>query len=62
MVVFCNMVDVAAVNAYTFWVANNPDNSGLKKRSKKRKFLVKLGIELVRPHVKRRADNPTGLH
>ena len=34
-VVFCNMVDVTAINAFTLWIENNPDylESGSKFKS-----------------------------
>ena len=63
VVVFCNMVDVAAINAYTLWIANNPyyldDNS--KTGSPRRQFLIDLGMALVKPYIERRAEKPTGL-
>ena len=63
VVVFCNMVDVAAINAYTLWIANNPDylDDNSKTVSARRQFLINLGMALVKPYIERRAENPTGL-
>ena len=40
VVVFCNMVDVAAINAFTLWIENNPDylESGSKFKGARREF------------------------
>ena len=53
VVVFCNMVNVAAINAFTFWIENNPDylKSGSKFKSARREFLIALGMELVKPYI-----------
>ena len=57
------MVDVAAINAYTLWIANNPDylDDNSKTVSARRQFLIDLGMALVKPYIERRAENPTGL-
>ena len=62
VVVFYNMVDVAAINAFTLWIENNSDylESGSKFKSARREFLIALGMELVKPYIERRAENPRG--
>ena len=62
VVVFCNMVDVAAINAFTLWIENNPDylESGSKFKGARHELLIALGMELVKPYIKRRAENPQG--
>ncbi|XP_062414083.1 piggyBac transposable element-derived protein 4-like isoform X2 [Pungitius pungitius] len=57
LVVFHNVVDVSAYNAFVIWREVRPDwMSG--KRSKRRFFLERLGKELVTPLVERRACLP----
>ena len=62
VVVFSNMIDVAAVNAFTLWMENHPEDSGMTENSPRRQFLENLGMQLVMPYIERRADNPSGFH
>ena len=46
MVLFYNMIDVSALNAYIIWCHYNPTESAPKK-GQRRNFLIKLGEELI---------------
>ena len=53
LAVFCNIVDIAAFNAYVIFCLHNPRWS--HSSSKRRMFLRSLGEELIAPHQQRRA-------
>lgn len=57
LVIFFNIIDVSAYNAFVLWSDINKDwNSG--KLSRRRIFLEQLGYELVKPHIERRRCLP----
>jgi len=57
LVVFFNIIDVSAYNAFVLWREINKDwNSG--KLNRRRLFLEQLGYALVQPHIKRRETLP----
>ncbi|XP_039550046.1 piggyBac transposable element-derived protein 4-like, partial [Pimephales promelas] len=57
LVIFFNIIDVSAYNAFVLWREINKDwNSG--KLSRRRIFLEQLGYELVKPHIERRRCLP----
>jgi hypothetical protein len=55
MVVFFNLIDIAAINATTIWLYQNPDwNKG--KKYVRRLFLEQLGKSLANSHNEHRSD------
>lgn len=54
MVLFFNVVDVAALASFILWICNVPDWRKESKWSRRRQFLVELGEELVKPLILRR--------
>ncbi|XP_058629717.1 piggyBac transposable element-derived protein 4-like [Onychostoma macrolepis] len=59
MVVFSNMLDVSALNAFVLWSGINPAwNAG--KTFRRRIFLEELGKALVSPLIQRRKSVPRG--
>ncbi|KAL1276899.1 hypothetical protein QQF64_023572 [Cirrhinus molitorella] len=57
LVIFFNITDVSAYNAFVLWSEINKDcNSG--KLSRRRIFLEQLGYKLVKPHIERRRCLP----
>lgn len=57
LVIFFNMLDISAYNAFVIWLALNPNwNRG--KLQKRRLFLEQLGKALVRPQIQRRQHIP----
>jgi len=61
MVLFFNMVDVAALASFTVWLCNVPDWRKVSKCARRRHFLVELGEQLVKPLISRRLGMPTTL-
>ncbi|XP_049323545.1 piggyBac transposable element-derived protein 4-like [Astyanax mexicanus] len=57
MVVFYNMLDVSAYNAYVVWTEIDPGWNG-EKPFKRRLFLEELGKSLVSPYIERRKRLP----
>ncbi|XP_041811933.1 piggyBac transposable element-derived protein 4-like [Chelmon rostratus] len=57
LVVSYNMLDVSAYNAFTIWMAINPDWNQ-RKLQRRRLFLEELGKALVTPHMQRRQHVP----
>jgi hypothetical protein len=55
MVVFYNLVDVAAINAMTVWLRYNPDWNSRHTQARHR-FLSSLSQSLMTPHLKRRCE------
>lgn len=53
VVLFSNMLDTAALNAYVIYTANHPEWLP-GKRDRRRRFLIELGKQLVVPAVQRR--------
>ncbi|PSN29428.1 hypothetical protein C0J52_28336, partial [Blattella germanica] len=50
----------AAINAYVIWKTKNPDWK-VHAHDKRRRFLLDLGQELIKPHVKQRIQKLTGM-
>ena len=61
MVLFFNMVDVAALASFVIWICNVPDWRKESKWSRRRQFLVELGEQLVKTIIIRRPQMPTHL-
>ncbi|XP_068435159.1 piggyBac transposable element-derived protein 4-like [Clinocottus analis] len=57
MVVFYNILDVSACNAFVLWTHIHQGWNATKK-SKRRMFLEELGNSLVKPHIERRGRVP----
>ena len=59
LVIFYNMLDISAYNAYVLWTAVNPNwnNNNLTKR---RLFLEELGKSLIKLHMESRTYLPRG--
>ncbi|XP_067253162.1 piggyBac transposable element-derived protein 4-like [Chanodichthys erythropterus] len=53
MVIFFNMLDVSAYNAFVLWTEINP-KWNKQRSSKRRLFLEELGVALVTPYMERR--------
>lgn len=53
MVIFFNMLDVSAYNAYVLWTEIN-HKWCKQKNAKRRLFLEELGVDLVTPYMERR--------
>ena len=58
MVLFYNMVDVAAVAGFVIWLCNNPGWKAQEKKGRRRHYLLQLGKALAMPHVKHRSTVP----
>ncbi|CAF1384390.1 unnamed protein product [Adineta ricciae] len=56
MMVFYNMVDIAAINAMTVWVSHNPEWNSRPTQTRHR-FLSSLSQSLMTPHQKRRSES-----
>lgn len=61
MVLFFNMVDVAAVASYVIWLCNFPNWRMKKRRTRRRLFLMELGECLVEDLLQERLNNPRAL-
>eukprot|EP00066_Takifugu_rubripes_P029496 XP_011618762.1 PREDICTED: piggyBac transposable element-derived protein 4-like [Takifugu rubripes] len=57
LVIFFDMLDISAYNAFVIWMASNPEWKRVKLQ-KRRLFLVDLGKALVRPQIERRKHIP----
>lgn len=57
MIVFYNILDVSAYNAYVLWKAINP-NWHKNKLTRRRLFLENLGKELIKQHIAARTHLP----
>jgi hypothetical protein len=57
MILFFNMIDVTAYNAFIFWTTINPNWNG-NKLTKRRLFLEQLGKELVKTQISSRTHMP----
>ncbi|XP_053667577.1 uncharacterized protein LOC128717926 [Anopheles marshallii] len=55
MVVFFNLMNLSAINAWCIYQLNNPDENKIGRRD----FLVNMSLELLRPQARRRLDNRT---
>ncbi|XP_049286255.1 uncharacterized protein LOC125765306 [Anopheles funestus] len=55
MVVFFNLMNLSAINAWCIYQLNNPGESKISRRD----FLVNMSLELLRPQARRRLDNKT---
>ncbi|XP_048853943.1 piggyBac transposable element-derived protein 4-like [Brienomyrus brachyistius] len=58
LVVFFNMLDISAYNAFVIWLALNPNWEKTKPRMRRRLFLDELGRALVFPHIQRSEKLP----
>ena len=57
MIVFYNMIDISAYNAFVLWTSINPQWNG-KKLTKRRLYLEQLGQALIEEHIKGRLYMP----
>lgn len=57
LVIFFNILDISAYNAFVIWMALNP-NWNKAKLQRRRLFLQELGKELIKPHIQRRQNIP----
>lgn len=57
LVIFFNIIDVSAYNAFVIWSKINKDWN-IRKLSQSRIFLEQLGYALVKPHIERRQCLP----
>lgn len=55
LTVFYNLIDIAAINAMTIWLCQNPEWN-LKRTSTRRHFLVELSKALTNSHNQRRSE------
>ena len=55
------MLDVGAIASFVIWIANYPDWEKLRCASRRRRFLVKLGTDLVEDEINRRLQRPRAL-
>ncbi|CAF1454756.1 unnamed protein product [Rotaria sordida] len=55
LMVFFNMIDIAAINAMTIWLCQNPEWNNRKKHIR-RLFLEQLSKSLTNPHNQRRSE------
>ena len=62
MVLFYNMIDVAAIAAFVVWMTLHPDWAGNNRKGCRRRFLKLLGNELVEDQIQVRLQNPRALH
>ena len=60
LVIFFDMLDISAYNAFVIWMALNPEWKRVKLQ-KRRLFLEDLGKALVRPQIERRKHIPRTL-
>ncbi|XP_048853942.1 piggyBac transposable element-derived protein 4-like [Brienomyrus brachyistius] len=58
LVVFFNMLDISAHNAFVIWLALNPNWEKGRLNARRRLFLDELGRALVFPHIQRREILP----
>ncbi|XP_031346863.1 piggyBac transposable element-derived protein 4-like [Photinus pyralis] len=56
-VMFMNLIDIAAVNAFVLWQNLNPEWNA-SYLDKRRLFLLELAKELVGPHIRNRVGDP----
>ena len=57
---FHTLIDIACINAYTLYILNFPEWNKTKN-SRRRLYLQQLGLQLIKPNVKRRTENLVGL-
>ena len=57
LVIFFNMLDISAYNAFVIWMALNPEWNR-RKLQRRRLFLEELGKALMRPQIQRRQHAP----
>uniref|UniRef100_A0A182MIP2 PiggyBac transposable element-derived protein domain-containing protein n=1 Tax=Anopheles culicifacies TaxID=139723 RepID=A0A182MIP2_9DIPT len=55
MIVFFNLMNLCAINAWCIYQMNHPEESKISRRD----FLVNMSLELLRPQARRRLDNKT---
>lgn len=60
--IFCNMLDISAVNAFKIFIALNPGWNIERKGIRRRLFLIELGEALCRPYIQKRQRLPHGVH
>ncbi|KAF7235524.1 PiggyBac transposable element-derived protein 4 [Varanus komodoensis] len=61
MVLFFNMLDVAALASYVLWVHTHPQWENRVPRQRRRLFITALGKELIRLEVQRRMEDTPNL-
>lgn len=59
-VLFQNLIDIAGINAFALWMRKYPEWK-TKEADRRRLFLLLLGSELIKPHVKKRMENLNGI-
>ena len=55
------MFDVGAIASFITWIANYPDWEKLRRASRRRRFLVKVGTDLVENEINRHLQIPRAL-
>lgn len=55
--IFMELIDIAALNAYILWVERFPEWRA-NDRSRRKEFIRQLSIELAKPNVDLRSNNP----
>lgn len=60
--VFCNMLDISALNAYIIYIELNPNWNYTKKNLRRRLFLIEIGNSLVRSYIESRERTPRSDH
>jgi len=61
LVLFFNILDVGAIASFVILIANYPDWEKLRRASRRRRFLLKLGTDLVEDEINRRLQRPRAL-
>jgi len=59
MVLFCNVIDVAAIPASIVWLCENPERKESEGKRRRAMFLRELGYSLIMPHMELRSSIPT---
>jgi len=59
--IYLFMLDVGAIALFVIWIANYPDWEKLRCASRRGRFLVKLGTDLVEDEINRRLQRPRAL-
>lgn len=60
LTVFYTLIDIMCINAYSIYILNNPEWNKTKT-GRRRIFLQTLGLDLIKPHVRKRCTNLHGL-
>ncbi len=54
MIVFFNVIDIAAWNSCACWISCNPNWNIVKRNSRRRQFLIELATALIKSHMTKR--------